>query len=91
MDKYPEIFDKSLYGEDSLKLNKDFTFNSNGIPCNGDKFIPWTMVGLMDLRGIRSCQSKTGRKITGFQLWELLLRDVGFRERKRIPDVHLVS
>ena len=90
MDKHPEMFAQRLYREDPLKLNKDFTFNSSGIPCDSDKFILWTKEGLFHLQNnVPSCQSKTGRKISGFDLWTLLLRDMGFKGRKHIPADYL--
>ena len=89
MDKYyqdDEIFTKSLYSEEPLKLNKDFNFNISGIFCTNDKLIPWTSKGLNDLRfNTPSCHSKNGRKLSGNTLWKLLLRDIGFRGRKHIP------
>lgn len=91
MDKYnesDEIFTKSLYSEEPLKLNKDFNFTSSGIPCKDDKVIPWTREGLDDLMG-RTCHSKNGRKLSGNTLHTLLLRDIGFRGRKHIPEDEL--
>ena len=93
MDKYyqdDEIFTKSLYSEEPLKLNKDFNFTSIGIPCKDDKLIPWTSKGLRDLRfSTPSCHSKNGRKLSGNTLLTLLLRDIGFRGRKHIPENEL--
>ena len=90
MDKYPGIFNQSLYSEEPLKLNKDFNFTSIGIPCKDDKLIPWTKKGLDDLRyHTPSCHSKNGRKLSGRTLWKLLLRDIGFRGRKHIPEDEL--
>ena len=93
MDKYnesDEIFTKSLYSEEPLKLNKDFNFTSSGIPCKDDNLIPWTEEGLDDLRfDIPSCHSKNGRKLNGGTLSTLLLRDIGFRGRKHIPEDEL--
>ena len=87
MDKYPGIFTKSLYSEEPLKLNKDFNFTSSGIPCKDDKLIPWTFKGLTDLRyNTPSCHSKNGRKLSGRTLRTILLRDIGFRGRKHIPE-----
>ena len=43
MDKYyqdDEIFTKSLYSEEPLKLNKDFNFNISGILCTNDNWRP---------------------------------------------------
>ena len=92
MDKYyqdDEIFTKSLYSEEPLKLNKDFNFNISGIFCTNDKLIEWTKEGLSDLRYITSCHSKNGRKLSGDTLHTLLLRDIGFRGRKHIPEDEL--
>ena len=89
MDKYPGIFNQSLYSEEPLKLNKDFNFTSSGIPCKDDKVIPWTWKGLKDLSKTPSCHSKNGRKLSGNTLWKLLLRDIGFRGRKHIPKDYL--
>ena len=90
MDKYPGIFTKSLYSEEPLKLNKDFTFNSSGIPCKDGNLIPWTEEGLDDLRyNTPSCHSKDGRKFSGITLLTLILRDIGFRGRKHIPEDYL--
>ena len=86
MDKYPGIFTQSLYKEEPFKLNKDFTFNSSGILCNVDNLVPWTQRGIDFLRNTPSCQTKTRKKVGGNSLWELLLRDMGFRERKHIPE-----
>ena len=98
MDQYPGIFSQSLHREDYItianrvdpfKLNKDFTFNSSGILCNGDKLIPWTKDGFDDLYDTPSCQSKTGRKISGGGLWEHLHRDMGFKGREYISEDYL--
>ena len=98
MDQYPGIFNQSLYREgyittanrvDPLKLNKDFTFNSSGILCNADKFIPYTEDGFKDLYITPSCQSITGRKISGVELWEHLHRDMGFKGREYISEDYL--
>ena len=92
MDKYnesDEIFTKSLYSEEPFKLNKDFIFNSSGIPCKDDNLIPWTGEGLLDLMKIPTCHSKNGRKLDGYTLWKLILRDIGFRGRKHIPEDEL--
>ena len=92
MDKYyqdDEIFTKSLYSEEPLKLNKDFNFNISGILCTNDKMIPWTSKGFYDLRRTPSCHSKNGRKLSGNTLHTLLLRDIGFRGRKHIPENRL--
>ena len=89
MDKYPGIFTKSLYSEEPLKLNKDFNFNSSGIPCKYDKVIPWTEEGFFDLYNGPSCHSKNGRKLGGETLFTLLVRDIGFRGRKHIPEFYL--
>ena len=90
MDKYPGIFNQSLYSEEPLKLNKDFNFTSSGIPCKDDKVIPWTEEGLDDLFfNTPSCHSKNGRKLSGETLCKLLLRDIGFRGRKHIPEDYL--
>ena len=87
MDKYyqdDEIFTKSLYSEEPLKLNKDFNFNISGIFCTNDNLIQWK--GFGDLRDIPSCHSKNGRTVSGDTLDTLLLRDIGFRGRKHIPE-----
>ena len=92
MDKYDpddEIFTKSLYSEEPLKLNKDFNFNISGIFCTNDKLIDWTEEGFDDLRRTPSCHSKNGRKLSGDTLDTLLLRDIGFRGRKHIPEDEL--
>ena len=89
MDKYyqdDEIFTKSLYSEEPLKLNKDFNFNISGFFCTNDKLIQWTDIESLDPPGQDPiCHSKNGRKLSGYTLWELILRDIGFRGRKHIP------
>ena len=93
MDKYyqdDEIFTKSLYSEEPLKLNKDFNFNISGFFCTNDKLIPWTSDRLDDLWYKNpSCHSKNGRKLSGITLRHLILRDIGFRGRKHIPEDEL--
>ena len=89
MDKYyqdDEIFTKSLYSEEPLKLNKDFNFNISGIFCTNDKLIDWTEEGFDDLYNTPSCHSKNGRKLSGSTLAILLIRENGFRGRKHIPE-----
>ena len=90
MDKYPGIFTKSLYSEEPLKLNKDFNFNISGFFCTNDNFIQWTKEEFENLRYYTpSCHSKNGRKLSGITLRNLILRDIGFRGRKHIPEDYL--
>jgi len=90
MDKYPDMFNQSLYKEDPLNLNQlNFTFTKTHLQCQENHWIPWTWGGLTELYYTKSCYSNNRKRVSGEVLWKLLIRDMGFKGRKFIPDRHL--
>ena len=90
MDKYPDMFNQSLYKEEPLNLNQlNLTFNETHFQCQENHWIPWTWGGLSELYDTKSCHSNNGRILGGLVLRNLLIRDVGFKGRNFIPDDYL--
>ena len=92
MDK-PDIFNKPVYQEQPFILNRDLEVNGSSIYCKEGQFIPLTWGGLIDLwNNIPYCEAKnnTGRRIAGRTLWFLLLRDLGFTSREKIPEDYII-
>ena len=90
MDKYPDMFNQSLYKEEPLNLNQlNFNFNETHLQCQENHWIPWTWDGLNKLIYTKSCYSNNRKRVSGLVLWNLLIRDMGFKGRKFIPDGYL--
>ena len=90
MDKYPDMFNQSLYKEEPLNLNKlNFSFNDTHLQCQENHWIPWTRYGLNELWDTKLCKTNSGKKVSGLVLRNLLARDMGFKGRKFIPDNYL--
>ena len=89
MDKYPDIFNQSLYKEEPLNLNKHpFEITDTHLRCQKNYWIPWTEdYGLRQLYDTISCQSNRGKEVVGKVLHNLLMRDMGFKRRHLIPDI----
>ena len=86
MDKYPDLFNQSLYKEEPLNLNQlNFTFTETHFQCQEIHWISWTSDGIIELYNTKSCHSNNGKKVGGYVLWNLLIRDMGFKGRKFIP------
>ena len=94
MDKYPDLFNQSLYKEEPLNLNKlKFEFNDTHLHCQEKNWIPWTWLGLSKLTdfGAKPCHSTHGIKVGARVLWTLLIRDLGFKGRHLIPVDFLIE
>ena len=90
MDKASELFNQSLYKEEPLNLKKlNLTFNEPHFQCQENHWIPWTKYGLEKLWSTKICQPNSGKKVNGLVLGNLLIRDMGFKGRKFIPDGYL--
>ena len=90
MDKYPDLFNQSLYKEEPLNLNQlNLTYNDTHLQCQENHWIPWTRDGLRELYYTKSCYSNNRKRVSGLVLWKLLIRDMGFKGRKFIPDGYL--
>ena len=90
MDKYPDMFTQSLYKEEPLNLNQlNLTFTKTHLQCQENHWIPWTRDGLIELYYTKSCYSNNRKRVSGLVLRNLLLRDMGFKGRKFIPDGYL--
>lgn len=89
MDKYPDMFTQSLYKEEPLNLNKlQFNFTKTHLQCQENHWIPWTWDGFRELYSTK-CHSNNRKRVSGQILWNLLIRDMGFKGRKFIPDDYL--
>ena len=88
MGKASDLFNQSLYKEEPLNLNKlQFNFNETHLQCQENHWIPWTRHGMDELYSAKSCQSNNnGKKVGGLVLWNLLIRDMGFKGRKFISE-----
>ena len=85
MDKASDLFTQSLYKEEPLNLNKlKLTFNDTHLQCQENHWIPWTRRGLIELYSTKSCYSNNRQRVSGSVLWNLLIRDMGFKGRKFI-------
>ena len=86
MDKYPDLFNQSLYKEEPLNLNKlNLTFNDTHLQCQENHWIPWTSYRrLHKLWNTKFCKTNSGKKVSGQVLGNLLIRDMGFKGRKFI-------
>ena len=90
MDKASDLFNQSLYKEEPLNLNQlNLTFTKTHLQCQENHWIPWTRYGLRELYYTKSCHSNSGKKVGGLVLRNLLIRDMGFKGRKFIPDRYL--
>ena len=91
MDKASDLFNQSLYKEEPLNLNKlQFNFTKTHLQCQENHWIPWTGYGLNELYTTTTlCYSNSGKRVSGFVLWKLLIRDMGFNGRNFIPDDYL--
>ena len=90
MDKASDLFNQSLYKEEPLNLNQlNLTFNETHLQCQENHWIPWTWHELNKLYYTKSCYSNNRKRVSGLVLWKLLIRDMGFKGRKFIPDAYL--
>ena len=88
MDKYPDLFNQNLYEKEPLNLEKlSFEFNNTHLQCQEKKWIPWTGIGFFELGKTKSCQSKKGNEVGGFELYNLFFRDMGFKNRSLIYNI----
>ena len=91
MDKASDLFNQSLYKEEPLNLNQlNFNFNETHLQCQENHWIPWTSYRrLHKLWNTKFCKTNSGKKVSGQVLGNLLIRDMGFKGRKFIPDGYL--
>ena len=89
MDKASDLFTQSLYKEEPLNLNKlNLTFTKTHLQCQENHWIPWTEDGLDGLWTTK-CYSNNRKRVSGYVLRNLLIRDMGFKGRKFIPKYYL--
>ena len=90
MDKASDLFNQSLYKEEPLNLNElNLSFNDTHLQCQENHWIPWADYGLDELWITKFCKTNSGKKVSGLVLRNLLIRDMGFKGRKFIPDDEL--